>query len=143
MNKLIVASSLVVLGALTACSPTRTPEQYRSETASAIATKDAQLQSCFTDARKTEPDAKGTVAVEFTWSSLAGENVRVPSDVKVIDAKSTAPNSLKECAVKVVKAASLKPKGSGVGKAAWTFTFEAPPASPPTATAAPTEPAKS
>jgi hypothetical protein len=127
MNKFGLLGSLLVLGTMgTGCAAsTRTANQYRDDTARVFAAKDPELQACYAEARNADPAAQGTVTVGFRWSIInAPKNSRVPSDVKVLASRSTAPASLQDCALKTVRSAVLTPDGKGIGQATWTFTFD-------------------
>lgn len=135
-KKIFVLGSLVAFGVLSGgcAASTRTADQYRDDTAKVFAARDNDLKACVAEARKADPNAAGTVTVGFLWAYTSGnrheDGSRVADDVKVVDAQTTAPPALRDCALNVVKSSNLTPDGKGYGRATWTFRFDAPGAAP-------------
>ena len=122
----LIASGLVATVA--ACSGTaRGLEAYRTDTSNLLETRNAQLQSCYDDALKTDAKMAGTVTVQFVIAKKTGmiENAQVDAG------KSTAPPALGQCVVKAVDGLVLAPADKNEGRA--TFTYEFKPGAPPSA----------
>jgi hypothetical protein len=124
----VLASGL--LASVAACGGTaRGLEAYRTDTANLLETRNAQLQSCYDDALKSDAKAAGTVTVQFVIEKKTGmiENAQVDT------AKSTAPAALGQCVVKAVDGLVLTPADKNEGRATFTYEFkpgQAPAAAP-------------
>jgi len=115
----LIAAGLVATVA--ACSGSaRGLEAYRTDTANLLETRNAQLQSCYDDALKTDAKVAGTVTVQFVVAKKTGmiENTQVDAS------KSTAPPALGQCVVKAVDGLVLAPADKNEGRATFTYEFK-------------------
>ena len=116
---LAIAAGLIATVA--ACGGTaRGLEAYRTDTSSLLETRNAQLQSCYDDALKTDAKMAGTVTVQFIVAKKTGmiENAQVDAS------KSTAPPALGQCVVKAVDGLVLAPADKNEGRATFTYEFK-------------------
>lgn len=115
----VLASGLIA--SVAACGGTaRGLEAYRTDTANLLETRNAQLQSCYDDALKSDAKAAGTVTVQFVVAKKTGmiENPQIDTT------KSTAPASLGQCVVKAVDGLVLNPADKNEGRATFTYEFK-------------------
>ena len=118
----LIAASLL---AATACTGTaRGLEAYRDDTGKLLETRNAQLQSCYSDALKTDAKLSGTVTVQFVVEKKTG-TVTQPS---VDQSKSTAPPALGDCVVKAIDGLTLAPPDRNEGRATFVYEFKPNPA---------------
>jgi hypothetical protein len=117
-----LAASLL---AVAACGGTaRGLEAYRDDTGKLLATREAQLQSCYSDALKSDAKLSGTVTVQFVVEKKTG-TVTQP---QVDQSKSTAPAVLGDCVVKAVDGLTLAPPDRNEGRATFVYEFKPNPA---------------
>ena len=126
------ACTLSLLGATAGCTFfARGPEQYRDDTTKLLATKSAELDTCYDNALKTAPTAAGKVTVVFTVEEKTGKI----SDAKADPARTTAPQALVDCVVTAINGLVLDPPDQRKGSATFEYDF-ARPAAPAAAAAA-------
>jgi len=114
-----------VVASAAACAGTaRAPEAYRDDTSKLLETRTAQLQSCYSDALKTDAKLSGTVTVQFVVEPKTGA-ITQPS---VDQSKSTAPPVLGDCVVKAVDGLTLAPPDRHEGRATFVYEFKPNPA---------------
>lgn len=113
------AAGLVASAA--ACGGTaRGLEAYREDTGKLLETRTAQLQSCYSDALKTDAKLSGTVTVQFVVAPKTGA-ITQPS---VDQSKSTAPPVLGDCVVKAIDGLTLAPPDRQEGRATFVYEFK-------------------
>ena len=125
MSRWLVAG---LVASAAACGGTaRGLEAYRDDTSQLLETRNAQLQSCYDEALKTDSKIAGTVTVQFVVAKKTGtiENATVDQ------AKSSAPPVLGQCVVNAVNGLVLTPADKNEGHA--TFTYEFKPGQAPSA----------
>src|SRR5262245_1705550 len=104
-----------------ACGGTaRGLEAYREDTSKLLETRTAQLQSCYSDALKTDAKLSGTVTVQFVVAPKTGA-ISQPS---VDQSKSTAPPVLGDCVVKAIDGLTLAPPDRQEGRATFVYEFK-------------------
>lgn len=119
----LIAAGLVATAA--ACGGTaRGLEAYRSDTGKLLETRSAQLQSCYSDALKTDDKLAGTVTVQFVVQKSTGAITNPMVDTT----KSSAPPALGECVVKAIDGLTLAPPDRNEGRATFTYEFKPSPA---------------
>lgn len=137
MNKSTFAlwsASLAVLVSSSGCTFfARSPEQYRDDTTQLLATKSAELDTCYDNALKVNPSAAGKVTVVFTVEEKSGKI----ADVKADPGRTTAPQPLVDCVVSAINGLVLAPPDQRKGNATFEYDFARPAAAPPPAAAAP------
>lgn len=123
----------------------RSPDQYRDDTSNVLATKSAEINTCYDNAAKAEPNAAGKVTVLFTVEKKTGKILNVNPD----PARTTAPPSLVSCVVTAINGLVLNPPDQRDGMATFEYDFArpvapggAPPAAPAPAVPAAAQPAK-
>jgi hypothetical protein len=122
MNTLKTLGFALVLGAVSACSfAARDPENYRNDTAALLASKNAEIATCYTDILKADKSAAGTVTVAFTVEKKTGSIV----DAKVVPEKTTAPQAVQVCVTNAIAPLALKPPDRRPGLATFTWEFAA------------------
>lgn len=122
MSRWLVAG---LIASVAACGGTaRGLEAYRDDTSKLLETRNAQLQSCYSDALKTDAKLSGTVTVQFVVEKKTG-TVTQPS---VDQSKSTAPPVLGDCVVKAVDGLTLAPPDRNEGHATFVYEFKPNPA---------------
>ncbi len=107
----------------------RSPDQYRDETSNLLATKSAELNTCYDNSVKAEPAAAGKVTVQFTVEKKTGKIIDVTPD----PARTTAPQSLVTCVVTAINGLVLNPPDQRDGKATFEYDFARPTAAAPAA----------
>jgi hypothetical protein len=121
--KTLLAASVVasLVASLGACSGTaRGLEAYRTDTNNLLETRSAQLESCYSDALKTDEKLAGTVTVQFIVEKKTG----VIAKPVVDPANSTAPPVLGECVVKAIDGLVLTPPDRNEGHATFVYEFK-------------------
>lgn len=117
-----LAASLL---AVAACGGTaRGLEAYRDDTGKLLATREAQLQSCYSAALKSDARLSGTVTVQFVVENKTGTVTRPSVD----PSKSTAPAVLGDCVVKAIDGLALAPPDRNEGRATFVYEFKPNPA---------------
>jgi hypothetical protein len=111
---------IVVVGACTGTA--RGLEAYRTDTQSLLQTRNAQLQSCYDDALKADAKASGTVAIQFVVEKQTGVITKASLDTK----RTTAPQALGGCVLKVVDGLKLDPPDRHEGRATFVYEFKPP-----------------
>lgn len=118
MSRWLVAG---LVASAAACGGTaRGLEAYRDDTSKLLETRNAQLQSCYSDALKTDAKLSGTVAVQFVVEKKTG-TITSPS---VDQSKSTAPPVLGDCVVKAIDGLTLAPPDRNEGRATFVYEFK-------------------
>ena len=115
----------VIIGvlALVGCGGTaRGLEAYRADTQTLLDTRNAQLQSCYDEALKTNDKLAGTVTVAFVIEPKTGAIEHPTVDA----AKSTAPAPLGDCVIKAVQGLVLAPADRHEGRATFVYEFKRP-----------------
>ncbi|HEX3759985.1 MAG TPA: AgmX/PglI C-terminal domain-containing protein [Kofleriaceae bacterium] len=121
MSSWLAASVL----AIAACGGTaRGLEAYREDTGKLLETRNAQLQSCYGDALKSDAKLSGTVTVQFVVEKKTGTVTQASVD----QSKSTAPAVLGDCVVKAVDGLTLAPPDRNEGRATFVYEFKPNPA---------------
>lgn len=119
----LIAAGLLASAA--ACSGTaRGLEAYRADTDRLLATRGAQLRSCYDDALKTDDKLAGTVTVQFVVQKATG----VIANPTVDPNRSSAPPVLGQCVVKAIDGLALAPPDRNEGRATFTYEFKPTPA---------------
>lgn len=114
-----------LIACVAACAGTvRSPDAYRDDTSTLLATRSAQLQSCYSDALKSDAKLSGTVTVQFVVAKKTG-TITSPS---VDQSKSTAPPVLGDCVVKAIDGLTLAPPDRNEGRATFVYEFKPNPA---------------
>lgn len=122
-----IAMLVLVVAATEACSGTaRGLEAYRSDTQNLLASRDAQIKSCYDDALKSDDKLAGTVTIRFVVEKKTGEL----SGATVDAAKSTAPKPLGDCVLTAMKGLKLVPPDKNEGRASFVYEFKPTPAGP-------------
>jgi hypothetical protein len=104
---------------LCACAHARTADEYRDATASALATQEAGIKSCYDQLLATTPTAAGRVTVRF---SIAEKTGRV-TDAKLDAAQTTAPEAIGHCVLAAIPAVAITPGDRKRGEATWSWNF--------------------
>jgi hypothetical protein len=120
MTKLVVIAAL-----LAGCAATkRDTATYRADTQKVLATRTAQMQSCYDDVLKKDAAAAGTLTVRFIVEKKTGKFVKATID----PAKTTASEPLINCVLNSIDGLALAPADTNEGQA--TFVYELKPAAP-------------
>jgi hypothetical protein len=123
MTKRSMAQLLVLLGVgatMVGCSYyARSAEQYRNDTANLLASKNAELDTCYDNALKTTPAAAGKVTVVFTVEEKTGKIANAKAD----PARTTAPQVLSDCVTSAINGLSLSPADQRKGLATFEYDF--------------------
>jgi hypothetical protein len=98
----------------------RTPEDYRDETRAVLESRSVQVKTCYDNALREDPTAKGTVAVHF---KVERETGRV-TDARVDKAKTTAPEGLSKCVLGALDGLLLQPPDARDGDAQFVWDFQ-------------------
>lgn len=114
----------LIAGAAACGGTARGLEAYRDDTSKLLETRNAQLQSCYGDALKTDAKLSGTVTVQFVVEQKTG-TITKPS---VDQSKSTAPPVLGDCVVKAIDGLTLAPPDRNEGRATFVYEFKPNPA---------------
>jgi len=123
---------LLLAGVLagTACGTARSQQVYAADAGRLLESRNDQLQRCYNEALKTQPDAKGTVTVKFVVEPKSG----AIKDATVDPARTTAPEALDRCVLDAMAGLTLAPPDRNEGRA--TFVYEVKANPPPAAPAA-------
>jgi hypothetical protein len=114
------AITLAVVGATAACSfNARSPEQYRDDTTKLLASKSADLDTCYDTVAATNPTAAGKVTVTFRVEEKTGKIV----DAKADPARTTAPQPLIDCVTTALNGLVLAPPDQRQGNATFEYNF--------------------
>lgn len=112
-----------VVAALTGCSfYARSPAQYRDDTSNLLATRAAELNTCYDNAAKTTPGIGGKVAVRFMVEKKTGRVMNAAAD----PARTTAPQPLIDCVLTSVNGLVLTPPDQRDGDATFEYDFARP-----------------
>lgn len=114
----------LITGAAACGGTARGLEAYRDDTGKLLETRNAQLQSCYADALKTDAKMSGTVTVQFVVEQKTG-TITKPS---VDQSKSSAPPVLGDCVVKAIDGLTLAPPDRNEGRATFVYEFKPNPA---------------
>lgn len=130
LYKLMPITALALLAGATACSfAARGPELYRDDTQKLLATRNAQLKSCYDQALKVDSNMTGTVTVHFV---VAEETGKITNPV-VDPTGSNAPEALGQCVVRSLDGLALDPPDQNQGQATFVYEFKPNPVPPPAA----------
>jgi hypothetical protein len=128
-----IAILLVSLAAAGCSFYARSPEQYRNDTTNLLASKSAELDTCYDEALKANPTAAGKVTVVFTVEEKTGKI----ADAKADPGRTTAPQPLVDCVTKAINGLLLAPPDQRKGSATFEYDFARPAAAAAPASAAP------
>ena len=120
-------SVLALVAGVAGCSfAARSPDMYRDDTQNLLATKNAQVKSCYDEALKTNKDLQGKVTIKLLVEHETGKVTNVAAD----PAGTTAPEQLTKCVVDSLQGLVLAPPDQRDGDASFVydFTVGAPPA---------------
>lgn len=113
----------VLLATMTGCSfAARSPEMYRDDTKSVLATKNEEIRACYNGILKSDENAAGKVTLKFEVETEEGKIVNVEVD----KANTTASDTVAECVANNVAGLGLTPPDARKGEATWTWEFSAP-----------------
>jgi hypothetical protein len=98
----------------------RSAKDYRDVTSQLLETRGGQVQSCYNDALKADPSAKGLVVLHFNVAEETG----VLGGFEV-QPESTAPAALSQCVVKSLQGLVLQPPDARKGDATFSWDFSA------------------
>jgi len=123
MQKLIVLASLA---SLSGCAfMARGADMYRDDTSALLDTRKDEIQQCYDDILKTDPSAKGTVAIHFGVKKKTGE----VHGAEVIADRTTAPVNVQQCVLTALEGLKLDPPDDRTdGDATFVWEFKAAPA---------------
>jgi hypothetical protein len=129
MRSTIIGMTLLALAAASVgCGPAaRKPEVYRDDTQKVLDTKSAEIKGCYDGVLKTDGQAAGTVTVRFDVMQETGKL----TNVRVDEAASTAPATVRECLTNALQGLVLKPGDGNPGKATFVWDFKSVPAPAP------------
>jgi hypothetical protein len=114
------ATALLLGLALSGCSfNARDAVTYRKDTRALLATKDADIKSCYDAELKDHPNVTGSVVVKFKIAKDTGKI----TDAKV-DKASDAPKSLGKCVIKAIDGLALEPPDARDGDATFLWSFQ-------------------
>lgn len=137
MNRINLARwtvAIAALGASAGCSfNARSPQQYRDDTTNLLATKSADLDTCYDTVLATNPSAAGKVTVVFTVEEKSGKI----ADAKADPARTTAPQPLIDCVTNAINGLVLVPPDQRTGNATFEYEFARAGAAPAPAAPAP------
>jgi len=97
----------------------RSQKDYRDATEKLLASKDAELNSCYDGVLKTTPGATGKVTVQFNVEEKTGKI----ADVKADPARTTAPQPLIDCVTTAITGLVLDPADQRKGLATFAYEF--------------------
>ena len=97
----------------------RSQKDYRDATEKLLASKDAELNSCYDGVLKTTPGATGKVTVQFNVEEKTGKI----GDVKADPARTTAPQPLIDCVTTAITGLVLDPADQRKGLATFAYEF--------------------
>ncbi len=115
------AALLLLVSVLTGgCSfAARSPEMYRDDTQKILASKNAEIRTCYDEALKTSPGASGKVTVDFEVAQETG----TIQNVTVNQAGTTAPEAVASCVTRAIAGLRLDPPDERLGKASFVYEF--------------------
>jgi len=128
MMKLLLLAGVL---AGTACGTARSQQVYAADANRLLETRNDELERCYNEALKTEPNAMGTVTVKFMVEPTSGQIKEATID----PTKTTAPEVLDRCVLGAMTGLTLAPPDRNEGRATFVYEFKAnpPPAAAPTA----------
>jgi hypothetical protein len=97
----------------------RSPDQYRDDTSTLLATKGIELNACYDNAVKITPGLSGKVTVRFTVENKTGKIMNVASD----PSRTTASQPLVDCVVNTISGLVLAPPDQRNGDATFEYDF--------------------
>jgi hypothetical protein len=118
----VAAIAIASIGILGCTFYARSPDQYRDDTSNLLATKSAELNTCYDDASKTTPGISGKVTVKFTVEKKSGKVLNVTAD----PTRTTAPQPLIDCVVNSINGLVLAPPDQRNGDATFEYDFARP-----------------
>jgi hypothetical protein len=105
----------------------RSPEQYRSDTAAVLETKNVEVKQCYDEILKRDPNVSGTVAIKFTVQEDTGQFMGPAVDAS----GTTAPEPLTQCVLQAMSNLTLSPPDANDGQATFVYEFRVNPAAEP------------
>lgn len=119
----LIATTLLLATASAGCSfMARGEDQYRNDTRSLLETRSSNVRSCYDQHLASNPEASGTVVLNFTVEKKTGELTNIN-----VDPDTSAPEPLQQCVVQAVEGLRLTPEDRRDGEATFTWVFRAPP----------------
>ena len=113
---------IAVCLAAAGCAHARTPDAYRADTDTALATKADDIKACYNKVLAKTPTAAGRVTVTFAVEAKTG---RV-TDPKLDSSQTTAPDDVSQCVLAAIPALSITPADPKRGQATWSWEFATP-----------------
>jgi hypothetical protein len=117
---------IAVCLAAAGCAHARTPDAYRADTGTALATKASDITACYNRVLAKTPTAAGHVTVTFAVE----ENTGRIADPKLDSSLTTAPDDLSQCVLAAIPALSITPADPKRGQATWSWDFATPTTAP-------------
>jgi hypothetical protein len=118
----VAVVAVTSIGFLACTFYARSPDQYRDDTSNLLATKSAELNTCYDNASKTTPGMSGKVTVKFTVEKKSGKVLNVTAD----PTRTTAPQPLIDCVVNSINGLVLAPPDQRNGDATFEYDFTRP-----------------
>lgn len=115
----LFCACIITLAAVCACATTRSPARYREDTHTLLYKRSSQLETCYAKALATNPNASGTIVVQFSVEARTGNIVKPTVDMQ----HSTAPQPLAFCVLDAVDGLTLAPPDSREGRATFVYAF--------------------
>lgn len=121
MKTTLAAITLATLGfgAMGCQFIARSPEQYRDDTATLLATKSGDIKACYDGALRSNKSLQGNVKVKFLVEAESG----VITNAAVDPAGTTAPQELTDCVMNSIQGLALDPADARDGDATFTWEF--------------------
>jgi hypothetical protein len=120
VGKLGLAVAIAIACVTSGCTfYARSPDKYRDDTSSLLATKSAELNTCYDNAAKATPGISGKVTVKFTVEKKTGKILNVTAD----PTRTTAPQPLIDCVVSSINGLVLAPPDQRDGDATFEYDF--------------------
>ena len=107
--------------ALVACAHARSADQYRTDMSAALASRDADIKTCYDQVLAKNAAAAGHVTVRFAVQAKTGHI----TDVQVDNTQTTAPPEVGQCVAAALPAVTLSPADPKQGNATWSWDFQA------------------
>lgn len=114
--------SIMIAAAVSLCAcggKARPVDAYRADTEQLLATRDAQIRSCYDAALTSNPTLAGTVKVHFVVAKKTGA-ITNPT----LDPASTAPAPLGDCVMQALAGLTLSPADRNEGRATFEYAFQ-------------------
>lgn len=97
----------------------RTPDQYSDDTYKILAAQSEPIRACYNRVLKGNPRLDGNVTVNFVVDNESGRFRKVRID----NARTTAPESVRRCVLDVMHDLKLTPADKNEGRATFTWEF--------------------